>query len=270
MTEFIKQTPNDDNGMQTNVWGPAGWLFMHSIAQNYPWNPSDDKKQSYLTFFKSVGEVLPCGKCRDSYTKYINTPGPTMLDSDKLKDRATCAKWLYDVHQEVSRGLKKKCNPTFKSIWNRYEQYRSKCNIQKQRNKKKGCINPMYGSYKRKCKITVMKLHFGKSSKIKLVSIKKSDNKLKKYKATFKINNRTKTIYFGAAGMSDYTKHKDKQRRSNYIRRHLKDLRTGKPYRAGYLSMYILWNKVSFNASVADYRRRLNIYNRTGKFPRKN
>jgi hypothetical protein len=31
--------------------------------------------------------------------------------------------------------------------------------------------------------------------------------------------------------------------------------------------MFILWNKKSLQASISDYRRRLGIYNRTGKFP---
>ncbi len=69
--------------------------------------------------------------------------------------------------------------------------------------------------------------------------------------------------------MSDYTKHKDKKRRNRYISRHKKDLRTNDPMRPGYLSMFILWNKPSFKASLADYKRRLAIYNRTGKFPKK-
>ena len=87
--------------------------------------------------------------------------------------------------------------------------------------------------------------------------------------ATFETNGRTKVIHFGAKGMSDLTKHKDRTRRKRYILRHHKDLATGNPARAGYLSMFILWTKPSFSASVADYRRRLNIYNRTGKFPTK-
>ena len=69
--------------------------------------------------------------------------------------------------------------------------------------------------------------------------------------------------------MSDYTKHKDKERRKRYIKRHSKDLGTGNPMRAGYLSMFILWNKSSVAAGVADYRRRLNAYNTSGKFPSK-
>ena len=66
--------------------------------------------------------------------------------------------------------------------------------------------------------------------------------------------------------MSDYTKHHDHKRKSRYIARHRKDLKTKNPVRAGYLSMFILWNKKSLNASIKDYRRRLNNYNRTGKF----
>ena len=69
--------------------------------------------------------------------------------------------------------------------------------------------------------------------------------------------------------MSDYTIHKNKLRRSRYIFRHHKDLKTGDPTRAGYLSMFILWNKPNLKSSIADYRRRLGIYNKTGKFPTK-
>ena len=105
---------------------------------------------------------------------------------------------------------------------------------------------------------------------IKLISIKKSTKKDKKLMATFETNGksaRVKVIHFGSAGMSDLTKHRDKSRKKRYISRHHKDLRTKNPMRAGYLSMFILWNKTSLKASIADYRRRLGVYNRTGKFP---
>ena len=108
--------------------------------------------------------------------------------------------------------------------------------------------------------------------KIKLLSVKSLKSGKKKYEAKFQIEKsngktRNKTIKFGAKGMSDFTIHKDTERRDRYISRHKKDLRTNDPTRAGYLSMYILWNKKTFKASLADYKRRLNTYNRTGKFP---
>ena len=102
---------------------------------------------------------------------------------------------------------------------------------------------------------------------VELTSIKKLIGDKKKYEAFFLVNGKQKTQKFGAEGMSDYTMHKDIDRRNRYISRHLKDLNTGDPMRAGYLSMFVLWNKPSFIASVKDYKTRLNIYNQTGKFP---
>jgi len=107
---------------------------------------------------------------------------------------------------------------------------------------------------------------------IKIIHIKPLSKKhKKKYIAKFEIikSNGKKsyiTTKFGENGMSDFTIHKDIKRRNRYINRHKKDLRTNKPYMAGYLSMYILWNKKTFKASLTDYKRRLNSYNKTGKF----
>ena len=103
---------------------------------------------------------------------------------------------------------------------------------------------------------------------IKVKSFKKLRGSSKKYEITFEKNGKMYIRKFGAAGMSDYTIHKDKERRERYISRHKKDLRTNDPMKPGYLSMYILWNKPSLKASLTDYKRRLNIYNKNGKFPK--
>ena len=103
---------------------------------------------------------------------------------------------------------------------------------------------------------------------IKVIKFKKLKTGAKKYEITFNKNGKVYTRKFGASGASDYTKHKDKDRRERYITRHKKDLKTNDPMRPGYLSMYILWNKPTVAASLADYKRRLNSFNRNGKFPK--
>jgi hypothetical protein len=261
MNQFIEK-PGDDTGIQTNVWGPAGWLFLHSIAQNYPWKPTEDQKKWYMSFFKSIGNVLPCRYCRESYIKFINEPD-TNLNVSVMESRKLLVHWLYNVHEKVNKKLNKR-GATLKSVWNRYESFRSKCTKSPEKVVKKGCFDPMKGHRKR-CIIKVVS--FGKKGKIKLLSIKKSNNKSKKLMATFEINGRKKVIHFGANGMSDYTKHRDKERKKRYQIRHHKDLKTNDPTRAGYLSMFILWNKPSLHASITDYRRRLNIFNNTSRFP---
>mgnify|MGYP007072014097 CR=1 FL=1 len=104
---------------------------------------------------------------------------------------------------------------------------------------------------------------------INVIKFKKLTSGAKKFEITFNKNGKTYSRKFGSRGMSDFTIHKDKERRERYITRHKKDLKTNDPMRPGYLSMYILWNKPSVSGSLADYKRRLNTYNRTGKFPKR-
>lgn len=95
---------------------------------------------------------------------------------------------------------------------------------------------------------------------MKLLEIKESTKAGKKMMAVFETDaGRKKTTYFGAAGMDDYTLTKDKMQRERYRTRHKKDLETGDPTKAGFLSWYILWNKPTIKASIADYKKQFNL-----------
>jgi len=65
--------------------------------------------------------------------------------------------------------------------------------------------------------------------------------------------------HFGAAGMSDYTKHKNPERMRRYRARHKARENWSDPRTAGALALYVLWNKPSLKASIADYKRRFNL-----------
>lgn len=92
--------------------------------------------------------------------------------------------------------------------------------------------------------------------KLKLIKIVKSPKKEKKYRAYFSNGKHTD---FGAAGYSDFIKHKDPARKERYIKRHRSRENWKDPTTAGALSLYILWNKPTFRASVADYKRRFKL-----------
>jgi len=94
---------------------------------------------------------------------------------------------------------------------------------------------------------------------MKLLSIGDSSKPGKKMMAIFlnPITNRKKTVHFGAAGMDDYTITKDKEQRERYRQRHKKDLETGDPTRAGYLSYEILWGaSTSRDANITAYKKK--------------
>ena len=97
---------------------------------------------------------------------------------------------------------------------------------------------------------------------MKLLSIEEAPSgSTKKYVATFDMDNgKIKRTSFGARGYDDYTTHKDKARRDRYRNRHSKDLNTGDPTKAGYLSYYILWgDSTSLNSSIKSYKRMFNL-----------
>jgi len=83
----------------------------------------------------------------------------------------------------------------------------------------------------------------------------------KKLRAVFydPLTKRTTHTDFGASGYDDYTKTHDDAQKERYRKRHAKDLDTGDPTRAGFLSYWILWNKPTLAASVRDYKSRYNM-----------
>ena len=93
-----------------------------------------------------------------------------------------------------------------------------------------------------------------------LMSIVASDSKTKKYTATFMIDGKQKKVSFGAKGYDDYTIKKDKEQRDRYRKRHAKDLKTGDPTRAGYLSYYLLWgDSTSLKENIKSYKKRFKL-----------
>ncbi len=90
-------------------------------------------------------------------------------------------------------------------------------------------------------------------TKYKFIKIMKSVKEGKKFDAVFQ-NRKTgkeKRVSFGSAGMSDFTKHKDHERKKRYIDRHKKRENwtdTG-ILTAGWWSRFLLWSEPSMTAA---------------------
>jgi hypothetical protein len=84
-----------------------------------------------------------------------------------------------------------------------------------------------------------------------------SDKPDKKYYIITKDNKR---VYFGAAGYSDFTQHKDEDRKNRYIKRHEKN--ESKFWNKSgidtpsFWALYLLWNKPSIKQSYEDIKKR--------------
>lgn len=87
---------------------------------------------------------------------------------------------------------------------------------------------------------------------MKTYTLYKADNPEKKYKVYVKSNNAIKKIEFGQAGASDFTKHRNKERRQLYINRHYKNEDWEDYTTPGFWAYRILWNKTTLQASYND------------------
>lgn len=114
-----------NNGLITKIWGPPSWKFLHSVTFGYPENPDDNHKKNYKRYFELVGDILPCGACRESYKRFINE-GHTQLTDDVMKNRETFTRWFYNVHQRVNKKLEIDYGTKYEHVVARYENYRAK------------------------------------------------------------------------------------------------------------------------------------------------
>jgi hypothetical protein len=101
----------------------------------------------------------------------------------------------------------------------------------------------------------------------KLLSINKSINKNKKLTAVFENikTKKTKTVSFGSSPNKDYTiysksdKKVAEMKKKAYIARHQVRENFNNPVSAGALARWILWNKPTVSASIADFKKRFNL-----------
>jgi hypothetical protein len=124
-------------GFNTCVWGPSFWHVLHTISFNYP-IPSkltDKDKINYYKFIMSIGHVLPCGVCRSNYRDNIVKAGLKITKNKKeivslppLQNRHTFSKFIYKLHQEVSKMKLSVGIPcTYEEMRKTYELFRAKC-----------------------------------------------------------------------------------------------------------------------------------------------
>ena len=95
---------------------------------------------------------------------------------------------------------------------------------------------------------------------VKLISVSPSDKPEKKLHVKLETDSgREKNLHIGAKGMDDFTKTKDASQKKRYRQRHAKDLQTGDPSRAGFLSYHLLWNKPTLRESIKSFKSKFHL-----------
>jgi hypothetical protein len=101
-------------------WGKHGWIFLISIAYNYPNKPTNDDKTYFYNFYHNLQNVLPCNACRNNFKSHIKK---YPLCDNVLKSRTNLITWLFKIRNCVDKsiGVKEYTNTDFlKELQNFY------------------------------------------------------------------------------------------------------------------------------------------------------
>ena len=101
--------------MLLKIYGNYVWQSLHYISFGYPDNPTEEDKKNYLDFFKLIGNVFPCKKCRDSYNIYAK------FDDEKMfENRENFTYWLYNLHNFINKKNGVYYDISFEDLKNKY------------------------------------------------------------------------------------------------------------------------------------------------------
>jgi len=95
----------------TAVWGPLGWMTLHSIATSYPESPTQSEKQLVSMWLDMFRDTITCVHCREHFTQMLEVyrrKVPSMLNS-----RQELALFSFRAHNTVNRRLSK---PVYNSV----------------------------------------------------------------------------------------------------------------------------------------------------------
>jgi len=87
------------------LWGPLGWMTLHSVSLIYPENPTPEEQKIASRFLNAFAETISCPTCKSHfgvmYAIYSATyPG-------FLKSRQTFATFVFRAHNTVNKRLDK-------------------------------------------------------------------------------------------------------------------------------------------------------------------
>jgi hypothetical protein len=95
----------------TAIWGPLGWLTLHSTALAYPETPTPAEQQLMTSWLDMFRDTITCNYCRGHFTELLakyRTMFPNMLGS-----RQEFALFSFRAHNAVNRRLNK---PVYQTV----------------------------------------------------------------------------------------------------------------------------------------------------------
>jgi hypothetical protein len=107
-------------GLDSKVWGPHMWFFLHTSAMTYPLHPNAVTKKKYYDFFQNLPLFIPIEPMASHFSKLLDEyPVTPYLDT-----RDSFIRWMHFIHNKINQRLEKPQISLNQFYVNYYEAYK--------------------------------------------------------------------------------------------------------------------------------------------------
>ncbi|GMJ03509.1 EMBRYO DEFECTIVE 3106, Erv1 [Hibiscus trionum] len=106
--------------------GRATWTFLHTLAAQYPENPTRQQKKDVKELMSILSRMYPCKECADHFKEVLRA-NPVMAGSQD-----EFSQWLCHAHNVVNRSLGKLIFPCERvdARWGKLDCKQHACDLQ--------------------------------------------------------------------------------------------------------------------------------------------
>jgi len=81
--------------------GKQTWSFLHTLASQFPDEPSNAEKTHAKNLMNAIGALYPCKECAEHFRSVLKKRKPVVDDSVQFQ------RWMCEVHNDVNERLGK-------------------------------------------------------------------------------------------------------------------------------------------------------------------
>lgn len=106
--------------------GRATWTFLHTLAAQYPENPTRQQKKDVKELMSILSRMYPCKECADHFKEVLRANPVQAGSHDEF------SQWLCQVHNVVNRSLGKLVFPCERvdARWGKLDCEQRACDLQ--------------------------------------------------------------------------------------------------------------------------------------------
>lgn len=117
--------------LDSKIWGPHYWFFLHTIAMTYPVRPNGVTKKKYYEFIQNMPLFIPVESMSGDFSRLLDQyPVEPYLDN-----RESFIRWTHFIHNKINEKLEKPKISLNDFYVKYYDEYKSTDIKQKEFNK---------------------------------------------------------------------------------------------------------------------------------------